>query len=255
LWAAVGRPNLMVKIPATTAGLPAITTLLSEGVNVNVTLVFGLKRYSQVLEAHAAGLAGAVARGLALDGIASVASFFVSRVDTLVDRLLFEKAAAAASGGAIGRLRDLKGKAAIANAKAARAIWERWLGADPMRSLLSGGAQPQRLLWASTSTKNPAYRDVRYVEELIGPDTVNTMPLETISAFADHGRVRGATLTEGGAEAAATLEELWSAGIDMQAVARELEAAGVQLFEESFKQLLDGVARRTEALRVGGAVR
>ncbi|HEY8952244.1 MAG TPA: transaldolase, partial [Candidatus Dormibacteraeota bacterium] len=174
LWAAVDRPNLMIKIPGTKAGIPAVTALLGEGVNVNVTLVIGRRRYREVLEAHAEGLLQAKANGLRLQTIASVASFFVSRVDTLVDQLLDLKADVAANPVERDRLLSLKGQAAIANAKSARVCWEMWRDDDPMRSLLTEGAQPQRLLWASTSTKNPAYKDVLYVEELIGPDTVNT---------------------------------------------------------------------------------
>jgi transaldolase len=251
LWKAVDRPNLMVKIPGTTAGLPAITTLLADGINVNVTLVFGLRRYRQVLEAHAAGLCLARAQGLDLNGIASVASFFVSRVDTLVDRLLDLKASVAATPVEKERLQRLKGRAAIANAKAARVCWEVWCRDDPMRSLLADGAQAQRLLWASTSTKNPAYKDVLYVEELIGPDTVNTMPMETIAAFADHGSVRGATLREGGGDAMAVLTSLSAARIKMESVADELESSGVKLFAESFTQLLEGLNTKTATLRLG----
>jgi len=251
LWKAVDRPNLMIKIPGTAAGLPAVTTLLAEGVNVNVTLVFGLRRYREVLGAHAEGLVQARARHIALDGIASVASFFVSRVDTLVDRLLDLKASVAANPVERERLRRLKGRAAIANAKAARVCWEMWCHDDPMRSLLSDGAQTQRLLWASTSAKNPAYKDVLYVEELIGPDTVNTMPLETIAAFADHGCVRGATLREGGADAMAVLTGLSAGRIKMESIAAELESSGVRLFSDSFAQLLEGLNAKTAALRLG----
>ena len=251
LWAAVDRPNLMIKIPGTKAGLPAMTALLAEGINVNVTLVFGLRRYREVLEAHSEGLLQAKANGLRLRAIASVASFFVSRVDTLVDRLLDIKGDVAANAKERELLHSLKGKAAIANAKAARVGWELWRTDDLMRSLLSLGAQPQRLLWASTGTKNPAYRDVVYVEELIGPDTVNTMPMETIAAFADHGCVRGATVCEGVAEAAAMLTGLSAGRIKMETVADELESNGVRLFAESFRQLLDGLSAKTQALRSG----
>jgi transaldolase len=253
LWAAVDRPNLMIKIPGTQAGLPAVTALLSEGVNVNITLIFGLRRYREVLEAHAAGLQQAKARGLRLQGIASVASFFVSRVDTLVDRLLDLKASVAPDPKDGERMQRLKGRAAIANAKAARVHWEVWYGDEPMRSLLADGAQPQRLLWASTSTKNRAYRDVLYVEELIGPDTVNTMPMETIAAFAAHGCVRGATLSEGVAEALAVLTRLSAGRIKMETVATELESSGVKLFAQSFTQLLDGLRVKTESLRTGAS--
>ncbi|GAC1675545.1 MAG: transaldolase [Candidatus Dormibacteraceae bacterium] len=251
LWGAVDRPNLMIKIPGTRQGLAAVTALLAEGINVNVTLVFGQRRYREVLEAHAEGLLRAKANGLRLGGIASVASFFVSRVDTLVDRLLDVKANVAKNPKELERMQSLKGQAAIANAKAARVGWEVWRADEPMRGLLADGAQAQRLLWASTSTKNPAYRDVVYVEELIGSDTVNTMPMETIEAFADHGCVRGATLSQGVAEAAGVLTALAGFRIKMETVADELESNGVRLFAESFKQLLEGLSVKTEALRAG----
>jgi len=250
LWAAVDRPNLMIKIPGTKAGLAAVTALLGEGINVNVTLVFGQRRYREVLEAHAKGLLQAKANDLPLRGIASVASFFVSRVDTLVDRLLDVKSDIAHNPTERQRMQSLKGQAAIANAKAARVVWEMWRADEPMRGLRAEGAQLQRLLWASTSTKNPSYKDVVYVEELIGPDTVNTMPMETIAAFADHGCVRCATLSRGVAEAAAVLTALGAARIKMETVAEELESNGVRLFAESFKQLLEGLSVKTEALRV-----
>ena len=253
LWAAVDRPNLMIKIPGTKAGIPAVTALLGEGVNVNVTLVIGRRRYREVLEAHAEGLLQAKANGLRLQTIASVASFFVSRVDTLVDQLLDLKADVAANPVERDRLLSLKGQAAIANAKSARVCWEMWRDDDPMRSLLTEGAQPQRLLWASTSTKNPAYKDVLYVEELIGPDTVNTMPMETIAAFADHGCVRGATLCKGVAEATAVLTGLSAGRIKLETVADELESNGVRLFAESFTQLLEGLRVKAATLKSGAS--
>jgi len=253
LWAAVDRPNLMIKIPGTKAGIPAVTALLGEGVNVNVTLVIGRRRYREVLEAHAEGLLQAKANGLRLQTIASVASFFVSRVDTLVDQLLDLKADVAANPVERDRLLSLKGQAAIANAKSARVCWEMWRDDDPMRSLLTEGAQPQRLLWASTSTKNPAYKDVLSVEELIGPDTVNTMPMETIAAFADHGCVRGATLCKGVAEATAVLTGLSAGRIKLETVADELESNGVRLFAESFTQLLEGLRVKAATLKSGAS--
>ena len=251
LWAAVDRPNLMVKIPGTAAGLPAITALLAEGINVNVTLLFGLQRYREVLEAYSEGLSQARANQLDLAEIASVASFFVSRVDTLVDGQLASLAANAGDPGVRARLLELKGKAAIANARIAYATWQARLDTDA----LPAGARPQRLLWASTSAKNPAYRDVLYVEELVGAETVTTLPLETIAAFADHGQVRGATLSDAVELAAsrAALEALAEAGIDLQVVAEELEAVGVRMFAESFAQLVEGVATKTRALLVGGS--
>jgi transaldolase len=250
LWRAVARPNLMVKIPGTAEGLPAITTLLSEGMNVNVTLIFGLARYREVLEAHAAGLARAQEDGFDVARIASVASFFVSRVDTLVDRRLEALTGSAGEGAAAQALRGLRGTAAIANAKMARTIWEKWQRGDRMRGLLERGAMTQRLLWASTSAKNPAYRDVLYVEELIGLDTVNTMPVETIDAFMRHGVARGATLDGGFEEALDVFMRLAAAGVDMEVVAAQLETDGVRLFPDSFARLLDGIEAKIAALRV-----
>ncbi len=250
LWAAVDRPNLMIKVPGTAAGLPAVAALLAEGVNVNVTLIFGLERYRAVLAAHAQGLARALAAGRPLEQLASVASFFVSRVDTLVDRWLAERAAHA-PGPEAARLRALRGRAAIANARAARVIWTQCVGGEPMRGLSARGAQRQRLLWASTSTKDPAYRDVRYVEQLVGRETVNTMPLETIEAFADHGQVLGQTLDAGADDAAATLRELAAAGVDLEAAARELEADGVRAFADSFTSLLQGIAAKAGRAELG----
>ena len=231
-------------------GLPAITTLLSEGVNINVTLLFGLRRYREVLAAHACGLLKAAAEGLDVGGIGSVASFFVSRVDTLVDCLLDFKAEIAGDPLEQVRLMELRGRAAIANARAARVAWEQWLAADQMVTVLAAGGRPQRLLWASTSAKNPVYRDVLYLEELVGFNTVTTIPLETIAAFADHGRVRGATLTyeSAVADSAATLEALAGARIKMESIAIELETAGVKLFADSYAELLEGVEAKTRAL-------
>jgi len=237
LHAAVGRENLLIKVPATEAGLKAITELLSEGISVNATLIFGLARYRQVLEAWANGIARAHERGLALERIASVASFFVSRIDTLVDRLLDQKIAGAQDGlGAA--LVKLKGKAAIANARAAYSIWREFMGAETAQRLSQLRVRPQRLLWALTSAKNPAYRDVMYVEELVGAQTVTTMPLATISALLDHGRISGETLIPGALKAEQDLGALAAAGIDMEQVAQELECQGVRLFAEAFEKLL-----------------
>jgi transaldolase len=240
LHAAVARDNLLIKVPGTQAGLKAITELLGEGISVNVTLIFGLGRYRQVLEAWANGIARAHERGLALDRIASVASFFVSRIDTMVDRLLDERVGAA-QDGAGAALAELKGKAAIANARAAYAIWREFMGAETAQRLSQLRVRPQRLLWASTSTKNPAYRDVMYVEELIGAQTVTTMPLQTLTAVLNHGRITGETLIPGAAQAERHLGALAAAGIDMEEVAQELERQGVRLFAEAFEKLLDDV--------------
>jgi transaldolase len=242
LHAAVARENLMIKIPATHAGLKAVTELLAEGINVNVTLIFGLTRYRQVLEAWAAGIGRAHERGLPLDRIASVASFFVSRIDTMVDRLLDEKAAT--QDGAAQALIELKGKAAIASARAAYGVWLEFMGGETARRLCELHVRPQRLLWASTSAKNPAYRDVMYVEELVGAQTVNTMPLQTISAVLDHGQIARETLMIGAAQADSHLRALAAAGIDMEGVARELEEQGIRLFAEAFERLLLDVETR-----------
>jgi transaldolase len=235
----IDRPNLFVKIPATKPGLAAIEDCIAKGKSINVTLIFSLKRYAEVVEAYVRGLERLVAGGGNPTNVLSVASFFVSRVDTETDKRL----------EALGRT-DLAGKLAVANAKLA---YQHYLEsfAGPRWQFLAGkGARPQRCLWASTSTKNPEYRDVMYVEELIGPDTVNTMPAETIRAFQDHGEVRGDTLTEGLDEARALLRELEAAGVDYEDVVETLEAEGVQKFADSFDELLEGI-RAKQAELVG----
>jgi transaldolase len=232
----VDRPNLYVKIPATKPGLAAIEDSIAKGKSINVTLIFSLRRYAEVVEAYLRGLERLVAGGGDPAQALSVASFFVSRVDTEADRRLEE----------VGR-EDLAGKLAVANAKLA---YQHYLEAfsGPRWEFLAGkGARPQRCLWASTSTKNPAYRDVLYVEELIGPQTVNTMPLETIRAFQDHGEIRGDTLLEGLDEARALFDELERAGVDYDDVVETLEAEGVQKFADSFDELVEGIrAKQTE---------
>ncbi|MDQ6766235.1 MAG: transaldolase [Candidatus Eremiobacteraeota bacterium] len=248
LHAAVGRPNVMIKIPATSQGLQAIKQLLSEGISVNATLVFGLTRYRELLEAHAQGLALAHKAHVDLKGVASVASFFVSRVDTAADREIEAKLAATSSDEERTRLQSLRGTAAIANARAAYDLWRKFLARDTMLSLSALGARPQRLLWASTGTKNPAYSDVLYVEELVGRHTVNTMPLDTIKAFADHGRVRGETLATDAESTKRQLRDLASQGINLESIGQELEAAGVTLFRESFAQLLADLERKAALL-------
>jgi transaldolase len=233
----VDRPNLMVKIPATEPGLPAIEDCIARGKSINITLIFSLERYAAVVEAYLRGLERLVASGGDPSNVASVASFFVSRVDSEADKRL----------EALGES-DLAGKLAIANAKLA---YEHYLAAfaGPRWEYLVGkGARTQRCLWASTSTKNPAYRDVIYVEELIGPDTVNTMPLETIKAFQDHGEVRGDTVLQGFAEAHRFLDDLAAAGVDYDDVVATLEAEGVQKFADSFAELLAGIGAKRAAL-------
>jgi transaldolase len=247
LWTEVGRPNLMIKVPATPAGIPAIERLIAEGVNVNVTLLFSVAAYEQVAEAHLAGLEARAASGGDVRRVASVASFFVSRVDTAVDALLQEKIAAAGPAGA-EPLRRLLGKAAVANARVAYASWQELVAGVRWRSVSARGARPQRLLWASTGTKNPAYRDVVYVEELIGRDTVNTMPPATAEAFRDHGRIAEA-LDGRGAEARDVLQALAAAGVPLERVSERLLAEGVRLFAEAFEKLLAVVERARTAAR------
>jgi transaldolase len=233
----VDRPNLMVKIPATMAGLPAIEECTAKGTSINITLIFSLERYKAVVEAYLRGLERLVASGGDPARIASVASFFVSRVDTEADKRL-EK---------LGKTK-LQGKLAIANAKLA---YQHYLEAfsGPRWDFLAGkGARKQRCLWASTSTKNPSYRDVIYVEELIGPDTVNTMPLETIEAFQDHGEVRGDTVLEGIDDAKKLLGELHEAGVDYDDVVATLEMEGVQKFADAFDEITDSIRAKRGAL-------
>ena len=232
----VDRPNLYVKIPGTEPGLGAIEDSIAAGRSINVTLIFSLARYAAVVEAYLRGLERLVAAGGDPATVSSVASFFVSRVDTEADRRLEE----------LGRT-DLAGRLAIANAKLAYAHWQEAFSGERWEFLRGKGARPQRCLWASTSTKNPAYRDVVYVEELIGPDVVNTMPLETVRAFQDHGVVRD-TLTTGVDEARALLDELAEAGVDYDDVVATLEEEGVQKFSDSFEQLLEGIREKLGAV-------
>jgi transaldolase len=232
----VDRPNLFVKIPATVPGLGAIEDSIAAGRSINVTLIFSLERHAAVAEAYVRGLERLVEGGGDPTPVASVASFFVSRVDTEADRRL----------GEVGR-EDLQGRLAVANAKLAYQHYLETFSGARWEALAARGARPQRCLWASTSTKNPAYRDVLYVEELIGPDTVNTMPFETIEAFQDHGVVRE-TLTEGLEEARALLGELEAAGVDYDDVTDTLEREGVQKFSDSFASLLAGIDAKRAVL-------
>ena len=245
LWRLLDRPNVMVKIPGTRQGLPAIQRCLTEGMNINVTLLFSVRRYEEVVEAYIRALEERARQGQPLDGIASVASFFVSRVDTLVDRLLEERALEA--GPAAEEAASLLGRAAVANAKLAYERFQALYAGERFRALAARGARPQRLLWASTSTKDPRYSDVKYVEELIGPDTVNTVPQVTLDAFRDHGRV-APTLTAGLEEAKEVIARLARLGIDMEAVAQELERQGVELFAESYRRTLVSLAEKRARL-------
>jgi transaldolase/glucose-6-phosphate isomerase len=241
LWREVDRKNLMVKIPATPEGLPAIRALTAEGINVNITLLFSQEVYEQVVEAYLGGLESYAGNGRDLSHIASVASFFVSRIDTAADKLLDERIAQANDPDEKTRLTALKGKVAVANAKLAYRRYKRLFAGERWNALRAKGAKPQRLLWASTGTKNKAYSDVLYVEELIGPDTVNTMPPATLDAFRDHGRVSD-TLERNIEEAERVLRDLDRAGISLDAVTRRLVEEGVQLFADASDKLLAAVA-------------
>ena len=234
----VDRPNLHVKIPATVPGLAAIEDCLAKGKSINVTLIFSLERYAAVAEAYIRGLERLVAGGGNPSRVASVASFFISRVDSEADKRLAE------IGGQATRL---QGKLAIANAKLAYRHWQETFTGPRWEFLADKGATSQRCLWASTSTKSPEYRDVMYVEDLIGPKTVNTMPIETVQAFQDHGEVRAETITEGVPEARQLLERLAEVGVDYDDVVTTLEAEGVQKFADSFDELLEGIrVKRSE---------
>ncbi len=243
LWKAVGRENVMIKVPGTPEGLPAIQQLLSEGINVNITLLFAQERYKQVTEAFLAALEARAARGEDLHQVASVASFFVSRIDTLVDSLAAAKLKSASSATERALLRSIQGKLAIANARLAYQIFRGVIQSERWKALEKKGAQTQRLLWASTSTKNPKYRDVIYAEELIGPDTIDTMPTQTLEAFRDHGQVR-LSLEEGLEEAQDTMDVLKQVGISMDAVTDQLTEDGVRLFADAFNQLLNALDRQ-----------
>jgi transaldolase len=231
----VERPNLMIKIPATEPGLPAIEDSIAHGTSINITLIFSLPRYKAVVEAYLRGLERLIAGGGDPATVASVASFFVSRVDTEADKRLDGHD-------------ELKGKLAIANAKLAYQHYLESFAGPRWEYLEAKGATKQRCLWASTSTKNPDYRDVMYVEELIGPETVNTMPLETIEAFQDHGEVRGDTVLDGIDEAEALLKALADAGVDYTDVVDTVEAEGVQKFADSFAEILDGIHAKRATL-------
>jgi transaldolase len=233
----IERPNLFVKIPATEPGLPAIQEMISRGRSINVTLIFSLERYAEVAEAYIRGLERLVEGGGDPSTVASVASFFVSRVDTEADRRLDE----------IGGHDELEGKLAVANAKLAYQRYNEIFAGERWEALAAKGATPQRCLWASTSTKNPAYRDVLYVEELIGPMTVNTMPEETIEAFQDHGEV-APTLEQGIDEARRVFEEIEQAGVDYADVTDTLEREGVEKFADSFSELLEGIRSKSGEL-------
>ncbi|HEY4197763.1 MAG TPA: transaldolase [Mucilaginibacter sp.] len=229
LWKQVDKKNVMIKIPGTQPGLAAIRQSTAKGININVTLLFGLPRYEAVTEAYISGLEDHLAAGHKIGHISSVASFFLSRIDVLVDPMLDEKG-----------LGDLKGEVAIASAKKAYEIYKRVFSGPRWEKLAAQGAKPQRLLWASTSSKNPAFKDTKYVEALIGPDTVDTVPLETIEAFRDHG-IAANTLEQGLDKATDTLNRLKAAGIDIDKITQQLEDEGIEKFNKPFEKLLQAI--------------
>lgn len=246
-WKMVNRPNLMIKIPGTPEGIPAVHQALTEGINVNITLIFSIDDYRQVAEAYISALEERNAAGQDISHIASVASFFVSRVDTLVDKLLEDKIKATNDKTEQQKLKSLEGKAAIANARLVYEDFKHIFGTPRFETLRHSGAHVQRPLWASTSTKNPAYRDVLYAEELIGPNTVDTMPLETIENFRDHGRVI-LTVENDLPQARAVFEALEQVGIHYDQVTKQLQDEGVQKFADSFHELFQGIEQKKQAI-------
>ncbi len=235
LWQQVDRPNLMIKIPATDEGVPAVQQMLTEGHNVNITLMFSLTDYDKVAEAYISALEARAAAGEPIDRIASVASFFVSRIDTLADELLEARVQAGET-----RAQELMGQVAIANAKVAYQHFLEFFKSERFRKLEAKGARVQRVLWASTSTKNPAYSDVMYVDTLIGPHTVNTLPDDTMDAFRDHGTL-AQTVDTGAAEAQAVLDALSAVGVDYHAMTRQLQQEGVDKFVQPYHALLERI--------------
>jgi transaldolase len=245
LWRSVRRPNIFIKVPATREGLPAIRQLISEGINVNITLLFGLPRYREVAEAYIAGLEACAAADEPVNGVASVASFFLSRIDVLVDPMLEHIVQAGGDKATVAE--NLIGEIAIASAKEAYQIYREMFASDRFRPLAERGARTQRVLWASTSTKNPKYSDVKYVEPLIGPDTINTMPPETIDAYRNHGRP-GPRIEENADVARRNLKELADVGIDIDAITQQLEDEGVEKFIKPWDQLMATVKSRRDAI-------
>jgi len=246
LWKAVGRENVMIKIPGTAEGLPAIQQALSEGININVTLLFAQDVYVKVAEAYIAGLEQFAKSGGDVSKMASVASFFISRIDSAVDAVIDAKLKVSKDAREQEQLKSLHGKVAIANGKQTYEKYQAIFSTDRWKALAAKGAQTQRVLWASTSTKNPAYRDVLYVEELIGPDTVDTIPPATFDAFRDHGKLRP-SLTEDLASAHKTMEAAAKAGISMKEVTDKLTDDGVRLFSEAFDKLLAAVEKSSKS--------
>jgi transaldolase/glucose-6-phosphate isomerase len=244
LWKTVQRENVMIKVPGTTAGLPAIQQLIGEGININITLLFAQEVYVKVAEAYVAGLETLAERGGNLKKMAGVASFFISRIDTLIDGKLNDKLKGTSDANQQALYKSLLGKVAIANGKLTYQKYQKIFSGPRWEKLAAKGAQTQRVLWASTSTKNPNYRDVIYIEELIGPDTVNTMPPATIDAFRDHGKLRN-SLTEDISGAQKTMDDLAKAGISMKEVTDKLTEDGVRLFADAFDKLLAAVEHST----------
>ena len=244
LWKTVQRENVMIKVPGTAEGIPAISQLIGEGININVTLLFAQEVYVQVAEAYVAGIEALAARDGNLKKMAGVASFFISRIDTMIDAMLNEKLKNTSDATQQALLKSLLGKVAIANGKLTYEKYAQIFSGPRWEKLAANGAQTQRVLWASTSTKNPSYRDVMYIEELIGPDTVNTMPPATIDAFRDHGKLRK-SLTEDIPGAQKTMDNLPKAGISMKEVTDKLTEDGVKLFAEAFDKLLAAVDKST----------
>jgi transaldolase len=250
LWKTVDRPNVMVKVPGTAEGAVAVRRLIAEGININITLLFAIEAHERVIEAYLAGLEDRIKAHQPIDGLASVASFFVSRVDTEVDKRL-DALIARALGSEKERLQTLKGRSAIANAKLAYRLFRQKFSGPRWEALAKQGARVQRPLWASTSTKNPAYRDVMYVEELIGPDTVDTMPPATIEAFEDHGVV-ARTVDKKVAVSEALLKEIEALGISMREVTAKLLVDGIDSFQKSFDELIAGLDAKIGSLTPGG---
>src|SRR5580765_2469857 len=245
LWKTVQRENVMIKVPGTAAGLPAIQQLIGEGININITLLFAQEVYVKVAEAYVAGLEALAERGGNLKKMAGVASFFISRIDTLIDGMLNDKLKGTSDANQQALYKSLLGKVAIANGKLTYQKYQQIFSGPRWEKLAAKGAQTQRVLWASTSTKNPNYRDVIYIEELIGPDTVNTMPPATIDAFRDHGKLRN-SLTEDIPGAQKTMDDLERAGISMKEVTDKLTDDGVKLFADAFDKLLASVEKSTQ---------
>ncbi len=247
LFSTIGKKNILVKVPATRQGLPAIEQLTGEGVNVNITLLFSIKRYEKVMEAYLRGLEKRIRKGQPIHDIASVASFFVSRVDTLTDKLLEARLSSATSEAEKNRMVSLFGKAAVVNARLAYKKYQSIFSGKRFLALREKGGHIQRILWGSTGTKNPKYSDIKYVEELMAPDSINTLPETTIKAFKDHGQPK-ITISDHLEEAERLFPELKSIGIDIDEVTEQLEKEGVQLFSDSFFSLLKEIAQKRDSL-------